>query len=218
MKIIRRFPGLAILSVVLITAAQADSLEKRHQIGLRLGMWNQVTDVRTEIGAGLVSTSVESGGFMGAVGYGHWLQENLALDLSAGLMALDVETRVGVSGVSSRTATVSTILFGLKYYFPKSTLNSNVRPYAKAAVGPFVGNQTEENVGWVITTESRTETALGGQMGLGVDFILGRHFMIGTAVGYNLMTDFEAPIGGSENYSGPQFAIGFGYLFGKGTS
>jgi hypothetical protein len=58
--------------------------------------------------------------------------------------------------------------------------------------------------------------AIGGQIGAGVDFVLGRHFMIGVAVCYNALTDFKEPIGGSKNYGGPEFTIGFGYLFGKG--
>lgn len=31
--------------------------------------------------------------------------------------------------------------------------------------------------------------------------------MTGITLGYNLMTDFAEPIGGSRNYSGPEFGI-----------
>jgi len=58
--------------------------------------------------------------------------------------------------------------------------------------------------------------AFGGQLGAGIDFILSPHFMAGIAGGYNIMADFEEPIGGSVNYGGPEFSIGLSYLFGQG--
>jgi hypothetical protein len=119
--------ALSIL-IILIGTAGAQSLEKRHQIGLRIGIWNQTTDTRTETGLGSVTTSVGANGGMGSVFYGHWLQENLALDISVGR-----------------------ILLGVKYYFLKSTYNSSVRPFAHASLGFFNGSQTrsEAEVGRV---------------------------------------------------------------------
>lgn len=49
---------------------------------------------------------------------------------------------------------------------------------------------------------------------MGVDFVLGSHFMPGIALSYNLMSDFDKPIGGSKNYGGPEFSFGISYLFG----
>jgi len=211
---------IAILACTFLTlsvASNAISLEKRHLIGLRLGMWNQVANVRTEVGVGGVSTSVGSDGFLGGVSYGHWLKEDLALNISVGGMMADVETRVGLLGVSHETAAVTHILVGLKQYFPKSTYGSSVRPFVKASLGPYIGSQTRTETGLVVSVESRSEPAFGGQAGVGVDFVVGRHFLTGISVGYNLMNDFDEPIGGSKNYSGPEFSLGFSYLFGKGT-
>jgi outer membrane protein W len=216
MDALKRSAISVVLVLLLISLSYAQSLEKRHQIGLRLGMWSQVTSVRTEISTEGVSTSVGGSGFLGELMYGNWLQEDLALDISIGSMATDVETQSGVSGVSSETDVIGRIHLGLKYYPFRSTLNSSTRPFVGAGVGPVIGTQTKQEVGRVVVTESRTEAAIGGQIGVGVDFVLGRHFMIGLAAYYNLMTDFKEPIGGSENYSGPEFCIGFGYLFGKG--
>ena len=216
------FPRLALMTTCIILSlalvSSAGPLEKRHGIGIRLGMWNQVTDTRTEIGIGSVTTSVKASGFFGGMFYDHWLQENLALNIAVGGMLADFETKTDITGVSTETAFVAPILFGVKYYFPGSTLNSSARPFAKVAVGPFVGQQekTEEAVSGVIV-ESRSRTAFGGQVGAGIDFILSRYFMLGVALGYNLMADFDEPIGGSRNYSGPEFSVGLSFLFGKGT-
>lgn len=208
---------LACITLTIAVNTSAGVLEKRHYLGIRIGMWSQVADTRTEIGAGLISTTVENSGYMGGVAYGHWLTEGLALNIHVGGVSADMEARVGLLGVSTETAYVGHILVGIKQYFPKSTFSSSVRPFARALIGPFIGSQTRTEVGLVVATESRSESALGGQAAVGLDFVLSRHFLAGMALGYNLMSDFGEPIGGSENYSGPEFSLGFGYLFGKGS-
>jgi hypothetical protein len=210
---------ITLTGVVLALAISADavSLEKRHQLVLRLGMWNQVTDTRVEVGVGGVQTSVGSNGMLGGIAYGHWLEENLALTLSVGGMALDVSTDAGVLGVTTETSTIASVHMGVKYYLVKSTLNSSTRPYLKGSVGPFIGTQSSNEVGITVVSESRTESAIGGQFGAGMDFVVGRHFMMGLGLAYNLMSDFKEPIGGSKNYSGPELSFEFSWLFGKGT-
>ncbi len=209
---------ITLTCVVLALAVSADaiSLEKRHQLALRLGMWNQITDTRTEIGVSGVTTSVESSGLLGGIAYGNWLEENLALTFSVGGMALDISTNTGISGVITETSAITSMLMGVKYYFAKSTLQSSVRPHLRSSAGPFIGSQSSNEVGTTIVNESRTEFAFGGQLGAGVDFVTGRHFMMGFGLAYNLMTDFSEPIGGSKNYGGPEFSFEFSWLFGKG--
>jgi hypothetical protein len=203
---------------VLVLAAGSDAitLEKRHQLALRLGMWNQITDTRTEIGPSGVETSVGTSGILGGLTYGHWLEENLALTFSIGGMAVDISTKTDASGVTSETTAIASMLMGVKLYFLNSTLESSVRPYLKSSAGPLIGSQSSSEVGATILNESRTEFAFGGQLGAGIDFVTGRHFMMGFGLGYNLMTDFDEPIGGSRNYSGPEFGFEFSWLFGGG--
>jgi hypothetical protein len=122
MKALKQSAISLLLVLLLVSLTHAQSMEKRHQIGLRLGMWNQVTGVRTEISTGGVTTSVGGSGFLGAIAYSQWLQENLALDISAGSMATDVKTKSGVSGVTSETDVVGRFLLSLKYYFPKDRI------------------------------------------------------------------------------------------------
>ncbi|UCC85253.1 MAG: hypothetical protein JSW46_10215 [Gemmatimonadota bacterium] len=210
--------AFAVLFVAAAVSATAQSLEKRHQIELRLGLWNQVNNVRTDVGAGGVSTSVGGSGFLGGLAYGHWLSEGFGLRVSVGAMAASVDTEIDGSGVSTETAVITQLLLGMRYYFPRSTYGSSVRPFLAAGVGPFIGSQVASEVGAVVTVEAKTESAIGGELGAGVDFLLGRHFVTSVGVVFALMTDFQQPIGGSDNYSGPQLTIGFGYVFGRGSS
>jgi hypothetical protein len=207
---------LATLLGAATTPVTAQLLEHRHQVALQLGVWNQVNDVRTDIGIGGISTSVGSSGFLGGVSYGYGLSEGLALRVSAGGLAASVETQIDGAGVATETAAVAQLLVGMRYYFPRSTYGSSVRPFVGAAVGTFIGSQVASQVGMAISTESRTEPAMGGEVGGGLDILVGRHFVTSVGFAWALMTDFDQPIGGSDNYSGPQLTLGFGYVFGSG--
>jgi hypothetical protein len=208
---------ILITTIIILTPlfmANASPSEKTHGIGFQVGMWNQVTGTRTEVGIGSTVTSVEASGFLGGIFYENRFQDNLAWNISIGGMLADIEVNTDFTGTSTEAAVVAPILFGIKYYFAQSTFNTSVRPYAKAAVGPFIGSQekSEENITGVVI-ESRTEATFGGQLGGGVDFLMSRHFMTGFSLGYNLISDFDQPIGGSRNYSGPVFNFGLSVLF-----
>lgn len=207
-----------LLTLILSATVAAQALEKRHQVGIRAGWFNQVADVRTEISPDGVETSVGTDGVMGGVFYEHWLYEYLALDVTVEGMAPNVEVSVGTSGVTTETATIGQLLFGMKYYFPRSTYLNSVRPNVRAGLGVVVGSLSAVEVGLAMATEERSETALGGYLGAGVDFALSRHFMLAVDGGYNFMADFAESIGGSKNYSGLQFSIGLGCIFGKGIN
>jgi hypothetical protein len=217
MYALKKIATLICITLTSAGIASGASLEKRHQLGLDIGMWHQVADVRASVSPGSVYTSVGSNGFLGGVHYGYWLTEGLALNIGVGVMAADVETKVELLEVSSGTAAVTQFLVGARAYFPKSTYGSSVRPYVSTGVGAFYGSHESTRTGLVVVTETRTATAFGGQAGVGADFIMGKHFLTGISLGYNLMSDFDKSIGGSDNYSGPEFSAGFSYLFGRGT-
>jgi opacity protein-like surface antigen len=78
------------------------------------------------------------------------------------------------------------------------------------AAGPFIGSEVNNTI---LSQESRTETAFGGRLGAGIDFFLSDHFKAGANAGYNMMSDFSAPVGARSNYSGADFSCGIGYIF-----
>ncbi len=211
--------GKCLTALFIITAlgatTGAQTLERRHQIELRIGMWNQTTDVRSTVGIDGVQSTVDNNGFVGGIAYGYWLRENVALQIAADVMAAKVESDVTTLGtVSSETAAVSAVTLGIKYYVPRPVAGSTVRPFLRGAVGPYMGSQSRTEVGLTVVTESRKEAAFGGQASAGVDFLLSHRFMLGVTVGYNQMSDFDKPIGGSVNFSGPVAGFGFSVLLG----
>ncbi len=219
MKQITVFLSVLISIFMVAASGSAGGLEKRHQIELRLGLWNQTTESRTDVRTepiGTTSISVNSSGFLGGLSYGHWLQENIALQLRAGVLTAEVETETGVYPEITQTATVTQFLLGLKFYLPQANPYSSIRPYAGIFLGSFVGHQARIEEGGATTVNSRLEAAPGGQIAAGADFILGRRIMTSIAAGYNLMADFRQPVGGSDNYSGTEFSFGLSFLFGRG--
>jgi outer membrane protein W len=206
------------LVLALTAVSDAGSLEKRHGVGFRMGMWNMVADARVDVIEGSVSASVGNSGFLGGVAYNYWLTESLALDIGASVMRAKVEMSVGLLNVSTKTSAVTSVLIGMKYYLPASTYSGSVRPFLKGAVGLFKGSQSDTQISLLVIVESRSETAFGGQLGGGVDFILSRKFLLGVNVEYNLISDFDQTIGGAYNYSGPEFSAGLSFLFGRGIN
>jgi hypothetical protein len=214
MYIVKSITVLACFVLMLVISADAESSPKPHQLGVKIGIWNQITDARTEVSPANVATSVGSNGFLGGLSYDYRLTDGLALNASIGVMMADVSSEVEGSEVSSGTSMTVTILMGVKRYFAVPTYGSSIRPYAKAGIGPFVGSQSRAEVTRnSIVDYSRTEVAFGGQIGAGVDFVLSPHFASGLTLGYNLIADYNESIGGSKNYSGPELSLGFCYLF-----
>ena len=66
-----------------------------------------------------------------------------------------------------------------------------------------------------VRSETITETAFGFRARGGADWFVGRHFVIGFGAGYHFVTDFDQPIGADTNYSGPEFSIELGFVFGR---
>jgi outer membrane protein W len=205
-----------ITCLVLSTVADAEFLEKRSRVELRLGLWSQGKS-RTEVGIGGVETTAEASNTVVSLAFGHWLRENTALMLSVSVLAAGTKTKVGFSGVSTHTAAVVPVLLGVRYYMPESTLRSSWRPYLAAGVGPYIGGESKVAVGAAVVSNSKSEAAFGGHLGVGLDLQLGRTMMVGANVGYNVMTDFSEPVGGRRNYSGAELGLGVSVLFGQGV-
>ena len=197
----------------------ASPLEKRSRIGLRLGFWGQGGEqsVTTQIGVHGVETTAKSGALLIALNYRRWLQENLSVNFNFSALAGEVSSRVESSGVSTHTVGVFSLMVGMRYYLPESTFDTSMRPYLAASVGPYIASEAKTEVGSQIIVESQTLTSFGTNLGGGLDFELSRYFMADVYVGYNLMMDFSEPVGGRDNYSGPELSVGISYLFGKGA-
>ncbi len=205
---------LLLLALPMTAAAQqtASTLHGRHIVTLQMGLLNHAT-AETSVGVGNTDSRVN--GFAGSFTYTYWVEPDWAALISLGMLDAEVGTSVNVGTVSTESAVVVPLLFGAKYS-PVLARRPSVRPYLSGAVGPYVGSATATRAGFGVRNETITETAFGFRAMAGADWFVGRHAMIEFGAGYHFVSDFDEPIGSDKNYSGPEFSIGLGFVFGQG--
>ncbi|KPJ61051.1 MAG: hypothetical protein AMJ46_03530 [Latescibacteria bacterium DG_63] len=216
-KWLSRIALLTLVMVALIVASgDAQSLAKRSRLEFQFGLAMRSGAGTAATSSGVISKT-KAEGLLGSLGYSQWLKEELAATVNIGVLMADVDSRVGSSGVTSRTSVVVPIFAGVRRYFPKSTFGTAWRPYVSAAIGPVIGVEVASEVGSVVASEAMTRTAFAGRAGTGFDIQLSRLLMLGFSAGYNLMTDFPDEIGGHKNHSGADFGISLSFLWGRGV-
>jgi len=173
---------------------------------------------RAASGATVVSGS-DGGGVLIGLQYTRYLRENLAFTFALNSVADRSGSEVGPDSVFSGSSSVMAMGGGVRWNPLRGDLvRQAAKPYLSARVGPVVGSSSGSSVtpGSVVSG-SMSRTAVGGLLGGGVDVHAGRRWSVGLEAGYHWMADFDDPIGGRRNYSGFQFAVGFGWVFGKGS-
>jgi hypothetical protein len=190
-------------------------LNGRHEVAIHIGFLNTKI-VETETGTGGVDTETRANGFLGSLSYNYWAGSEWTIGVSAGLLDVETSSSTGVAGVVSESAGVVPLLFGASVYPAWLTLGSSVRPYGSVAVGPYIGFATNSTVGTTVAEETVVESVVGARVRAGADVFVSDRFKIGIAAGYHFVGDFEEKIGKDKDYSGPEFALGFGVLWGSG--
>jgi len=153
---------------------------------------------------------------------GYWVSEDLALTLTYAALGSSADNNLGPQlldrGVELEDLTLVSVLLGVRRYFPFAPAPGLLRPYISVEAGSFIGSLEGRTVGEPSAKWTQTMGSFGGQLGAGVDIQLNRHFMLGARAAYNLMTDFDEPVGGRDNYNGGEFRIGVSWLFGRGDA
>lgn len=186
-------------------------LSKRSSLDLRIGIWNGFRAGNKYSPSG-VSSAAQSSGFIGGLSFSHWWAEDLSFVASIGMLNAEASSSVTPGAFVQRASTVVPLLLGVQYYVPSSTLDSDLRPYITASVGPAMGFEARNDL---LGQVARKESAIDLHVGAGVDFRLSNLFKAGVGAGYHLMSDFSEPVGARKNYSGPSFHFSIGILFGS---
>lgn len=206
--------ALAVLSITRFPAAlEGQGLSGRSQVQVGLGLAFRGSSGITTSGSG-IRTEAKATGVLGLVVCSRWLNEDLALTASAGLLSAGAKISAGTGAFESRAASVLLLFVGARQYFLGVTFGSQWRPYASVELGPVVGSQSWLELGEANRGESVITAAMGARIGGGIDFLLGRRAVLAVSAGYHLMTDFPHSIGGKENHSGPDIGLSMGVRFG----
>jgi outer membrane protein W len=209
-KIIKKIEFLLSICVISnIAFAQSYQLNDRSAIGFNLGLFTGSKSANSVAIDG-INSEVSSNGFAGNIFFSHWLQENTALTLSAGLLTGSSNVSVNVLNTTQQASTVIPILLGLNYYFLDPTSSDAIRPFISTSVGMYIGSEAKNTM---ISQQVHSETAMGGRAGIGIDFLISSHFILGANLGYNVMANFSNPIGGKRNFNGADFSFQSSYVF-----
>ncbi len=184
------------------------TLTRRSSIQVNAGLWSG-SQVSNTVSASGVQAEVKTNAFVGGVLFTHWMNEYLALTAGAGVLSSRVSSTVTLQNTSQHVSSVVPVLFGVRVYSIVDD-QGDVRPYLSAAIGSYIGSEVSNTIYF---RGAHTETALSGRIGAGVDFFVSNHFKLDANLGYNLMSDFDIPVGARRNYNGGDFSFGLGYVF-----
>ena len=185
----------------------------RNRLDLRFGMWN-LGNGGLQVAEGGEAVNVVAG-----LQYTRFLSPSLAVTIAAYGIEGGGGTTVGPNGVFDGGYGVAVIPLGVRWNpLPGNLEEQPVKPAVVVSVGPVIGGVGGTSVsGNNVFEGGRSEVTIGGFLGGGVDFHLGRNFSMGVTTGYNWVGDFGVPVGGRTNYSGFELSLAFGWVFGKGS-
>jgi hypothetical protein len=180
----------------------------RNRIDFRLGA--SFGSPQTQLVSGISETNL-LGGFQ----YVHYVREDLAVAFQITEIASIVGRVVDSQGTFNGTADVFGMPMGVRWNpFTSRNPSSVIKPYVSALVGPYFADSTGSFVsGSTASSGVHSEATVGAVFGGGVDFHVGRSFMIGVDGGYRVMPDFSTT---HANYSGGEVGLTCGFLWGKG--
>jgi hypothetical protein len=207
--------GLLVGETEAVTRSYLNPIRGRHSIELGIGLLSKVRSM-TDVSTGNTITKSEANGFIGSITYTHWLEENVAFHITTGALDVDATTEVDGSETYVEASTVVPFLFGIEVQPYGRAISDVMRPYVSASVGPYIGFSSDVRSGIRDEAESYSETTFGARVGGGVDLALSRYFSLGIGAGYHFVDDFNRRIGTETNYSGPDFLLSFGVVFGSG--
>jgi hypothetical protein len=197
---------LAAVSAVAVVAAETPVVNEESQVAAE-GKSGSESSLRKRISLeaswGTVGMEqmppTSSDTFMRATGTGmafyltsrYWILESLAVRSRVGLLAPQIMVEAQRSnalriGVPAQVS--------LQYDFGPLINSYEIRPWIGAGPGALFGSRDDG----VFSTEIGVVTEAG------LDFLLGRHFLVGVTLGYQFVTGLQ---------SAGLFTIGVGYLF-----
>jgi len=198
-----------ILILFSISEINAQECDNNYSIDLKLSFFgNSNSGNDTEVNIGSVGT--ETGGIAGKVAFNYAFDKNWAITGSAGILVAKTSTLVSLSKVYTESASVMPVLIGVKYFPLELSKDGKISPYLLLTPGIYLAASTRTEL---IDVDNSTQSAVGFLAGAGIDLKISSLVKFNIEGGYNLVTDFDRPVGDEDNYSGGEFSIGIGFMF-----
>ena len=232
----------SVLTVVGVLVLNVDVLSYDYphsSIRFNFGVWDTsdgefgITVHHSDLDNDERLTDVHVSGLSGSFSFSHMLGQRFAWEFSIGGFS-DTESETLSRKVersyrdehyetiysSTYSVFVSYTTIGLIYYplYELDRVESNVlgdlpsffRPYVTAGIGPYFGWDVRWNEDTI--TDANFATAMGAYPGVGLDLLLGRHFIFNIDLRYHFI-EFSEPLKEIADYSGPNVVAGFKIAF-----
>jgi hypothetical protein len=170
------------------------TLKGRHDLSIGVGL---LPDAQANPG------NLSTNGFLASFSYTYWPYPEWGLAASASLF--DSELAGG------NAASISSILFGVRYYPEALALGSVARPYLSGAIGPYIGSETGNGFR---EAGPQVQTVVGARLGAGIDIYALNWLRLGLHTAYHLAPEYEDAVGTIESASGTQLSLEMGLSFG----
>jgi len=185
------------------------AVDGRNRLALRFGARYSPAHV--------LETGGDSAGLSSGFQYTRYVREDLGVTMAVGGMGGRVVASTSTAGLYATSFSIASFPIGVQWNPLARNPSSPIKPFLAATVGPVIGSSAGLVMApGTVISPAATEVTAGGHVGGGIDFHLGRPFAIGIVGGYNWMAPFSRPIAGRDNYSGGEFGVSIGFLFGKG--
>jgi len=190
------------------------AVTSRNRFDVRFGAWGHGANNQ------VVIDGIDSSNIIGGIRYTRYFTESLAATFTIEGGGGQVGTFATANGVYDGVSGVVSFPVGVRWNPLKYGRQfDGIKPYLALSAGPVFGDSVADHNGRYGRGDNIYSSAtIGGFAGGGVDFHAGRTFVIGVDAGYNWMGDFDMPIGGSHNYSGPSVSISLGCMWGRGST
>ena len=196
--------AIAVLPATL-TAQSADSL---GQLGRTLIAFNVGLTGTREASANGTGATARGTGQVASFDVTHFVHPSIAIEVNASIL----DANNYVSGARAHNEQVLPLLFGVNYAPTALAVNSELRPFVSIAAGPYIHSLNDESV--TSGAASSLQTVMGGRMGAGANWYLGRHFALQLEGDYHAVPAFNAVDGVRRNVSGFALSVGAGFAWG----
>jgi hypothetical protein len=151
-------------------------------------------------------TATHSSGQVGSMAFSHWLRPTVAFQASAEVLGADASAGPGIA----HNNTLTPILFGFSVSPRSFAISRTVRPYLSAAVGPYIHTVSDVQG---TSTSSTVESSAGARFGVGANWFVARHFLVGIDGNYHAVHRFDHPDALTKDPSGfgMSFVVGFAW-------
>ena len=181
-------------------------------LGIRMGFWNAVEAKNMQVPPGEEILSQVTAPY-GELYVSAGLKKGFALGFSLGSCYRGESRHSDSYGYYYwKRVTIYPISGELKFYPLSPIKKSKWQPYMDAGFGLVSGIENLRSGGY---SGTNTYLTFGWHVGGGMEFILGRLFVIGADFKYRGVK-FSEKVGGLKDYSGPEATLGLSYIL-KGT-